>query len=63
MARSSKRQLFESALVFQSERVEPFRKPAVDRSDQFASLLRLALIAPEPRATVAIPPRSVTFLH
>jgi len=30
-------------------RIEPFREPPVDRSEQFASLLRLALRAPEAR--------------
>ena len=33
----------------QIERVEAFREPAIDRSEQFASLLPLPLIAPEPR--------------
>ena len=35
--------------LLQIERVEAFGEPAVDRSEQFASLLRLALVAPEPR--------------
>src|SRR5262249_59337519 len=30
-------------------RVEALREPAVDGSEQFASLLRLTLVAPEPR--------------
>ena len=30
-------------------RVEPLSKPAIYRSEQFASLLWLALVAPEPR--------------
>ena len=32
---------------FRSSGVEAFRKPPVDRSKQFARLLRLALVAPE----------------
>ena len=44
------RQLVEQRLrLFQIERVEAFGEPAVDRSEQFAGLLRLPLIAPEPR--------------
>ena len=44
------RQLVEQRLgLLQIERVEAFGEPAVDRSEQFASLLRLPLIAPEPR--------------
>ena len=35
--------------LLQIERVEAFGEPAVDRREQFASLLRLPLIAPEPR--------------
>ena len=35
--------------LLQIARVEPFREPAVDRSKQFARLLRLALVAPEAR--------------
>jgi hypothetical protein len=35
--------------LLQIERVEAFRKPAVNRSEQFASLLRLALVTPEAR--------------
>ena len=35
--------------VLQIARVKPFGKPPVDRSEQFTSLLRLALVAPEPR--------------
>jgi hypothetical protein len=35
--------------LFQITRVEPFRKPPVNRSQQFASLLRLALVTPEAR--------------
>jgi hypothetical protein len=43
-------QLVEQYLrLLQIERVEAFRKPAVNRREQFASLLRLPLIAPEPR--------------
>ena len=37
--------------LLQIERVEAFSKPAVHWSEHFASLLRLALIAPEPRHT------------
>ena len=33
----------------QIERIETFGEPAVDRSKQFARLLHLALVAPEPR--------------
>ena len=33
----------------QIARVEPFREPPVNRSQQFARLLHLALVAPEPR--------------
>src|SRR6476660_1430533 len=33
----------------QIARVEPFSEPAVNRSQQFASLLQLPLIAPKPR--------------
>jgi hypothetical protein len=41
-------QLTEQRLRFpQIERIEPFGEPAVDRSEQFASLLHLALVAPE----------------
>ena len=40
-------QLIEQLLrLLQIERVEAFGKPAKDRSGRFASLLRLALIAP-----------------
>ena len=35
--------------LFQIEYVEAFGEPAVDRSEQFASLLHLALVAPEAR--------------
>ena len=43
-------QLVEQRLRFlQIKRVEAFGEPAVDRSKQFASLLRLALITPEAR--------------
>ena len=35
--------------LLQIARVESFGEPAVDRSKQFASLIPLALIAPEPR--------------
>jgi hypothetical protein len=47
---ASSRQFVEQRLRFlQVERVEPFCEPPVDRSEQFAGLLRLPLIAPEPR--------------
>jgi len=42
------RQLLEQRLrLLQVERVEALRKPAVNRRQQFASLLRLALVTPE----------------
>ena len=34
---------------FQIARIETFSEPAVNRSEQFARLLHLALVAPEPR--------------
>jgi hypothetical protein len=44
-----RRQLLQQRLrLLEVTRIEPFGKPAVDRSEQFASLLRLALGAPEP---------------
>jgi hypothetical protein len=44
----SRRQLLQQRLcLFQIERVEAFGKPAVNRSEQFARLLHLALVAPE----------------
>ena len=36
--------------LLQITRVQPVRKPAVNRSEQFARLLRLALVAPEGEA-------------
>ena len=43
-------QLIEQCLrLLQIARVEPFRKPTVDRSQQFARLLHLALVTPEAR--------------
>ena len=43
-------QLVEQRLrLLQIARVEPLRKPAVNRSKQFARLLQLALVAPEAR--------------
>ena len=46
-------QLVEQRLgLLQIERVEPLGKPPVDRSEQFVSLLRLALVAPEPRQRI-----------
>ena len=45
-------QLIEQPLgLFQIERVKTFIEPAVDRSEKFARLLDLALIAPAPRHT------------
>jgi hypothetical protein len=45
---ASTRQLVEQRLrLFQIARVEPLRKPPVNRSQQFACLLHLALVAPE----------------
>jgi hypothetical protein len=42
------RQLLQQHLrLLQIERVEAFRKPAIHRSEQLASLLRFALVAPE----------------
>ena len=38
-----------SPCVLQVERIEPFSEPPVDRSEQFASLLRLTLVTPEAR--------------
>jgi len=39
-----------SALAsFRSRVSKPLGKPPIDRSEQFARLLRLALVAPEPR--------------
>ena len=35
--------------LLQIKRVEPFGEPAIDRGELFASMLRLALIAAEPR--------------
>jgi hypothetical protein len=44
----SRRQLLQKRLrLLQIARVEPFREPAVNRSEQFARLLHLALVAPE----------------
>ena len=34
--------------LLQIARVKPLGEPAVDRSEQFAGLLQLALVAPEP---------------
>ena len=45
---ASLRQRVEQSLpLLQIERVKAFREPAVDRSEQFASLLHLALVTPE----------------
>ena len=47
---ASRIQFLQQRLRFlQIERVKPFGEPAVNRSEQFASLLRLPLIAPEAR--------------
>ena len=46
-------QLVEQNLgLFQVERVKPFGEPAVDRSEKLASLVPLALVAPEPRRAI-----------
>ena len=46
----SSRQLVQQRFcVFQIARIKPFSEPAVDRSEQVAGLITLALIAPEPR--------------
>jgi hypothetical protein len=47
---SSSRQLLQQRLrLLQIKRVEPFREPSVDRSEQFTSFLRLPLVSPETR--------------
>jgi hypothetical protein len=46
---SCRRRVEQRLRVLEVARVEPLGKPPVDRSEQFASLLRLALVAPEPR--------------
>jgi hypothetical protein len=38
--------------LLEVERVEPLGEPPIDRSEQFACLLRLALRAPEPRQRI-----------
>jgi hypothetical protein len=44
----SRRQLLQQRLRFlQITRVEPFREPPLNRTKQFARLLRLALVTPE----------------
>ena len=35
--------------LLQIARIKPFCKPAIDRSEKLASLIPLALVAPEPR--------------
>ena len=46
----SRRQFLQQHLGFlQIARVEPFSEPAINRSEHFASLLWLLLVAPEPR--------------
>src|SRR5260370_29290240 len=45
---SCRRRVEQRLRVLEVARVEPLGKPPVDRSEQFASLLRLALVAPEP---------------
>jgi hypothetical protein len=37
----------QSLRLLQIERIEPLGEPAVDRSEQFACLITLALVAPE----------------
>src|SRR6476660_3005237 len=50
MSAQSCPQVVEQGLsLAQSERVEALAEPAVDRSEQIAGLITLALIAPEPR--------------
>ena len=47
-------QLTEQSLgLLQIARVKPFGEPAVDRSEKLATLISLALIAPEPRLPIA----------
>ena len=47
---SLRRQRVEQRLrLLQIARVEPLSEPAIDRTEQFAGLLHLALVAPEPR--------------
>src|SRR5262249_9428376 len=49
---NSRSQLIEQPLrLLQVARAETFGEPAVDRSEELASLLPLAVIAPEPRPT------------
>jgi hypothetical protein len=50
---------------FQIARVEAFGEPAVNRSEQFASLLPLPLIAPEPRHAhrCNVIPRTLPVAH
>ena len=49
---SLRRQGVEQRLrLLQIARVEPLSEPAIDRTEQFAGLLHLALVAPEPRKT------------
>ena len=54
---------FERALALQIGalclRVEPFSKPPVDWSEQFASLLRLPLVAPRHAHRGALAPRTL----
>jgi hypothetical protein len=47
LARSGRQLLQEHLRLLQITRVKPFRKPPVNRSQQFARLLHLALVAPE----------------
>src|SRR5271169_3683600 len=48
--RRARRQLLQQCLrLLQIKRVEALGEPAVDRSEQIAGLISLALIAPEPR--------------
>jgi hypothetical protein len=48
-ARSCRQLVKQCFRLFQIARIKPFSKPAVDRSEKLASLLPLALVAPEPR--------------
>jgi hypothetical protein len=48
LKRASRRQLLQQRLrLLQIARVEPLSEPPVNRSQQFARLLHLALVAPE----------------
>src|SRR4029077_3966994 len=49
VARPSCTRVEQRLRILQITRVKPFREPAVDRSEQIAGLILLALIAPQPR--------------